>query len=524
MLVNLGLEGLEDTVQELAASSLYAVNADNMTLSSRFIAGILRAAPSLKDVALLTQTEVVKALFSYRDLLEDRDVVTVLHECRQESDSAAAFLQDVTCYLSFGLKRTFSAVVITLPSTGIRSLPVPQLRHSLNTLRTTAQRMGLTVLFITHGYSDPLTAYDEHLLKPFFAGLASLSEDGRGIHFTLRFWHNALSDVLSLHHQLSVNAQGAFYIAPHEDEDTLSFSDRGEIFSAARALASLKDERHFHHFESNTALYAQALKQGSATVVFELTAMEELTELCELIYKLRRHCGRDLKIVVMESLPLLRVSTEYFILRAGGSFIFDARDSAGHIQVMLKALQSLSYTGEIPGNFEDLKTYLALAGSRGALPLSRFVPLLRAALRQSLGTTLSEGVLIELTAQPALTGAEALEEFSPRRHGDIGTAQGQRVIIFMLALHTAHLSEALERVFNVSPQLLFKGYRLFERTPDILDYLENLRAFVRDSLPSDTATTPDEDHTGEVTVSCAQQGEPLKEAAPLTPVPLRLLA
>lgn len=343
--------------------------------------------------------------------------------------------------------------------------------------------------------SPPLVA--EGVLPPaladfqtLFGGMAQLLQREGEYRWEVAYWRDnrnnlAASESIPLrfssgdHHLVAVvdaedtDVVGAGLLAPDETVVLVTRDARVNERSAPRK---------WQVFADNAAVVAAADKAIAATIVLQHAHDESLPELAKQVNTLRRQCGQALKIVVREE--NITVRFELLLLNLGANLVIPTSLPIAQVEVMVNGVQGQRFSRPVPSDYRAVLAAVMRDSETGYVPAHRFIELARAAVERS-RTIRLPNVAMRLLLQPDVAGIDALQVCEMRRAGDLCTASGDSVYIFLFACHVDHATKASQKIFKRPLGELFQGELRCGDRDSILAMLDTLESAIKQMPPPD---------------------------------------
>ncbi|PTB17809.1 cellulose biosynthesis protein BcsE [Trinickia symbiotica] len=186
----------------------------------------------------------------------------------------------------------------------------------------------------------------------------------------------------------------------------------------------------------------------AATVLLDYRDRSMLEPLCAAVHRLRRDCGRALKIVVVERREALRHQYELLLLSLGANLIVGRDLPFSRMQSLLRSLHGQLDTRPIAADYRAALAAALTDNVRGYLPVAAFCERIEAVLARGAVLDLPH-VLAKVMLLPDVAHMQALRHCAPRRAGDVLTADSAHLYVFLFACRLPDADTALQRIFTV---------------------------------------------------------------------------
>ncbi len=312
-----------------------------------------------------------------------------------------------------------------------------------------------------------------------FGGAAQLEQVQGEYRWEVAFWrgnHNALaaSESIPLRFSPTDHRLVAVVDETQRRRGMLAPDELVVMVSRDTVMHERSLPRDWRVLADNDALVVAASHSVAATVVLHYGIRENLAELARQVNFLRRHCGKALKILIREDNASIRY--ELLLLSLGANSIIPRSTSLAQVEILIDGVQGQLFSRPVP---EDYRGALAAAMSdstTGYVPAQRYVKLVREAVERSRPIRLPN-VMLRLMLEQDVAGVDAVRVCRIRRTGDLCTASGDSLYLFLFACHIDDAGKAVAEVFGRPLTELFRG---------------ELRCGDRDSILIALATLEDE--------------------------------
>ncbi len=296
-------------------------------------------------------------------------------------------------------------------------------------------------------------------------GVARLQHTHGELLWHVDFWRSPSALAAGEVRALRFAGAGRLMVAPQEDEaDRLAQARlaRDEMRVIATRAAVGNEPWVPPEWEIVDGLQA-ALEAGlgarAASVVLDYTGSEQLEALCETVHTLRRTCGRALKIVLVERGQVLRHQFELLVLNLGANLVIGRDVPFSRMQSLMHSLRGQLNARPVAA---DYRAALAAALSDevcGYLPVEGFVAHTLNVLGRGQLLNLPH-VLVKLRLKPDVAHVDALPQCRPTRNGDVVTADGAHLYVFLFACRLPDAQGSLARIFRVPVESLAESTQL----------------------------------------------------------------
>ncbi|KGC82053.1 cellulose biosynthesis protein BcsE [Burkholderia pseudomallei] len=274
--------------------------------------------------------------------------------------------------------------------------------------------------------------------------------------------------------------------------------------------------------DDNDAVLAACAGAHAASAVLAFTGRAQLEALCATIHALRLRCGGALKIVVVERGEAMRHQFELLALNLGANQVVARNLPFSRVLAVLRSLQGQLHARPVAADYRAALAASLGDTALGYLPVGAFCSQARAVLERSAVLALSH-TLVKLTLLPGVAHAHALRACTPRRAGDVLTADAQHLYLFLFACELADANDVLGHLFDVpveriSDRVVHLAQDSIEHELNALD-AANRRAPIADYSdlfsPAAVATRAAGARASAGAPAAARDGEP--SAEPMSP-------
>lgn len=310
-------------------------------------------------------------------------------------------------------------------------------------------------------------------------GVARLQPTHGELLWHVDFWRSRAALAAGEVRALRFTNAGRLMVAPEETEacrraDARIARDEMRVIATRKAVG---DEpwvpAEWEIVDGLQAALKASLGARAASVVLDYSGGDQLETLCETIHTLRRTCGRALKIVLVERGQVLRHQFELLVLNLGANLVIGRDVPFSRMQSLMQSLRGQLNARPVAA---DYRAALAAALSDavcGYLPVARFADHVSNVLGRGLSLNLPH-VLVKLLLKPEVAHADALRQCRPVRNGDVFTADGAYLYVFLFACRLADAQGSLARIFQVPVESLAQSRQLIAGE-QLLPEIERLR-------------------------------------------------
>lgn len=351
-------------------------------------------------------------------------------------------------------------------------------------------RSSLVLLFGEHGagegYAQLLAAH-----YPALAGLALIHGDRRDACWETRHWAGVDTAEGPSLLRLQSTAEGRLTCPPdltaeaeHWRRRIIEAPDRDVVYVAAAAAHDA--EPHWVVLADAAAIEHQAMDAVGATCLFAIGAAQELRPLAQRIHRLRRRCGRGVRLLVRECGYRLRHGQAQMLLTLGANAIIASGQRAAEV---LAAHRERPFARPLTADFETaLRSALppTVGGQRDAAAFAEQARTLTLRAQEA-GLACA---LLSFRLGAGVSTAEVRARCRPTRSGDLFCTETDTLHLFLYACWPEDIDKALRHILTGRVDALFDDEVRNTEPTLILAALDSLAArAVRAPLVDVAATT-----------------------------------
>lgn len=284
-----------------------------------------------------------------------------------------------------------------------------------------------------------------------FAGLAQWRREGEAPEIEFCHWFAPAGSVSCGRRFRLAGGEGETCAAvadagPEAGSEAAPTADEDAVHAVAAALAGFPAPAHWRLFASTEALLAGSAGAVAATCLLAFDSRQPPAALHAAVFELRRQGGRRLKIVVRETAARLRYSEEALLARLGANLVVPAEVAHARLLSQIAMLRGQVFAQPLPESYEAAVAAAAPPTERGCLAPAAFAAAAGAALEKgrALGV---ECCLVRLAPAAGLGVADILRHCAVTRAGDLCSAAGGGVLVFLFACRDFDVGPTLERLF-----------------------------------------------------------------------------
>jgi len=306
-----------------------------------------------------------------------------------------------------------------------------------------------------------------------------LMEEGRPFSvWTIMHWFvgdDLLQEEITLQRLSEEQGGGYLKVTPFESEGKPTFKRLAGSMVYAVSDAVKPTEIAPNHWQmlSHTARLEDAFKQGSNdTLIIHDSLTASRKQLIELVYRIRSNAGPFLKIIIREVDYRIRHHDERILVNAGATYVAPKPLSLDEIDSIIDCLPMWQFEGNLP-ELATLQQLFVPSEVEGYLAPPQFSQ----QVRRMTELANYQKVDIQLIVGVVATGIKAdaiLSRFAVRRQGDVCTAVGNTVYIFLFACEKSEVDRTLLQLLGFSSRNLFSREARFDSTFAIKEALDEL--------------------------------------------------
>jgi len=265
---------------------------------------------------------------------------------------------------------------------------------------------------------------------------------------------------------------------------TVMADDRSVVHTTRGVLADADGVPQGWRVHSSTeALLAACRDAVAATVVLAHDHSDAVVELADTVHQLRRGHPHLLRIIVRETDSTLRKNGALALLRLGANAVMERALGFGHLVQLTQDLQAERYAQKPEPDPSRTLQALAPDALHGYLPPRDFCAAVERMLARTADGAL-EHSLVQLPLLPHVAHIDALLACSPRRDGDIMSADTRGLYLFLYGCAPEDAMAALDALFVIPCSELVQHVQI---DPDVSSQLLALAQLRRatETAPTD---------------------------------------
>ncbi len=352
------------------------------------------------------------------------------------------------------------------------------------------RRYGVLLVLAPPDLADDTAHPELNAFQARFAGVAQLLQVSGQYRWEVAFWRDRdamlASQSLPLRFtapdfRLTVSDTSTFDAA--SDTGGLLAPDEDRVLVAREAVLRERvlPER-WQVLDSNDAVVDAARTAVAATVILDFGASQQLELLAAQVHALRLGCGPALKIIVREDRVAMRY--ESLMLNLGANQVIHRNTPIAQVEAIVERLQGQVFSRPVPADYRAALAAVSHSTETGYVPGARFVELVRAAVSRSRVIQLPS-VLLRFALLPEVAHVDALKACELRREGDLVTAVGDSVYVFLFACRLGDADAICQRVFTTPLADLFNGELRSGDQQSITETLDTLTDEIEATTPPD---------------------------------------
>lgn len=326
------------------------------------------------------------------------------------------------------------------------------------------------------GRADPADALRQATQR--LGGFARFRRSDDRLWWDVFHWFGAERTVAGRSFRLSERADGGMAV---EEDDAPQAApepavDEDAVFITRAALPGKQlPPTAWNITEDFDALGMAVATATAATIILHYDQATLLDTLTRALFGLRQLCGTRIKIVVREINVRMRYSQEQLLMRLGANLVVPAEVSFSRFSSLVAMIQGQIFSRPLDANYEATVSGVVAVPERGYLAPANFIEVVAMAMERVHLLDI-QNVLIRLPLTPSLTPFDALRYCSMKRPGDLCTADGESVYIFLFACRESDIEFTLDRLFRLPVPELFEGEVRYLSPETIRQAMEELSA------------------------------------------------
>lgn len=306
-----------------------------------------------------------------------------------------------------------------------------------------------------------------------------LMEEGRPFSvWTIMHWFvgdDLLQEEITLQRLSEQQGGGYLKVTPFDKEGSTTFKRlAGSMVYTVKEVVK-PTEIAPNHWQTvpQSARLEVFFKQGSNDVLVindSFTATRK--QLIEQVYRIRSVVGPFLKIIIREVDFRIRHHDERILVNAGATYVAPKSLSLDDIDSIIDCLAQWAFDGNLP-ELATLQQLFVPSEVEGYLA----PPVFNQQVRRMTELANYQKVDIQLIVGVVATGIKPeaiLSRFAVRRQGDVCTAVGNTIYIFLFACEKAEVDRTLLQLLGFSSRNLFSREARFDSTFAVKEALDEL--------------------------------------------------
>jgi len=221
------------------------------------------------------------------------------------------------------------------------------------------------------------------------------------------------------------------------------------------------------------------------TLILAFDQDTDFDRLARLIEQIRHEVGSGIKLVLRETDLRIRRYQEHILLRAGLNQVVRAYEGTEVLRRAVRALQGVCAPALLDGSvLESMLNLSTPPRRRGYLPPLTFCATLLNHLTLTNPYTIDHA-LLKLKLLPGITPLAALGAYRANRRGDLITADGSRLYLFLFGCGGADIPVSLSDGFPADVAAYLLLARQWTEIPTILESLSGLAKDWAQDEPTD---------------------------------------
>lgn len=473
--MNLGIQHLISSLQKLQYGGVYFVSVSSKDLAIQTGLTCVAENSYSSNLRFLTLQGIDSSVIKSQGFSDEflSKIKAHVYEYDDNCNVPKTIINDLTVYDAI---ENESLHVVIFEDSQIIELDKDNLNRYLSKISYFAKKRNCIFLFVVFG-ADPdstIKTLLDHTAN--LSGIATIEQNLTSIIMNSRLWRlddggftNGVNVLKSTNQGLQVLID-EYSSTAHIDDNTCfvianSFTPDSKYFSDIKVFAS------------NEELYKSALNDAyCATLILTLDNRNKIDNLAKMIYELRTIRGKELKIIIIETISGIRATSEKLLLNCGANFIFPSTAKGYYINAMLPTLKTSKFTQSISVNFSRiLDNYHIIENEdNGYLKPKEFFNSVVRLVKSGYENDFVEACLTILTPKNGIDSLGCISQFTPKRGGDYCTLVNGHIVVFLPNCRNGELKIALEHTFNTSPSILFESDETYFTKRDIQNKIQSL--------------------------------------------------
>ncbi len=453
---NLDIEGLPSAFTELKTDAIYLLLSP---LDNQVIELALQIIPenSQHDVFILSSQIDMFFETPYSNVLNDLFHKGKVHPFMFNSDAALkkklSFTRNLLAELKIYDELFNSTVILHINTDFITGHSLSELAERLKLYENFAKKYRVTLIIITTGLEVARTRMLVRRLNKLFDGIMYVSNESTVKSLEYDYWSHS-EGVIAGETVLVEAKKNTFKVIEvgreEGNSDRMSHDfDENDVWLVKSAVPEgTKLPVFYKLLEDNKALYTQASKMKSATLVFAVTRYTDLADLAKQCYSLRKLCGKRLKLVIQNVDGIIRHQDECLFLTLGVNLILYSFSEPSRLLSQIQSIQGFQFSRPLPSSIEEVLQYSQSTLSKGFLPLPDFVKQV-VNYSDSAANLGVSGVMVVLRLLPRIDAIYPLQLFHVKREGDVFSTVDEYVYLYLHACREHDVDNAIRHLFKL---------------------------------------------------------------------------
>jgi cellulose biosynthesis protein BcsE len=487
------VEGLSLAAQELKVSGCYAIIAPLENLVIDFALHAIEPADDKRNIfiASVNVESFFESDFS-ASLIQANDAA-ILHAFSFSTILTAQNIERVSVGIIKELQAykqiKNSLVFIHFNSQQLQTVTAQEFSKVMGYLNRFSREAGAAVILLLSGPDAVKYRTNIKQLNKLFNGSAYLSIEASVCIIEYDFWSHSQGVLSQVRYELSSdkNQLQAVQSNSLNAEQGNHFIDEDNVWLVHNSVPyGTKLPALYKTVKNNEELLELGETLSAATLIFSVTRDTDLSLLAKQCFELRQKSGRWLKLVIQNVDGIIRHQDECLFLTLGVNLILYSFSEPSRLLSQIQSIQGFQFSRALPFSVDDVLKYADSTFTKGYLPFNAFTKQVEEHSKSAIHLGVS-GVLVVLDLLPRIDPIHPLHLFHIKREGDILTAAGNNVYLYLHACREHDVSKAINHLFKLDMNDFFAHISIISEHFYIQqECIQQRRRYAEQSVPDYT--------------------------------------
>ncbi|MBQ4833094.1 cellulose biosynthesis protein BcsE [Pseudoalteromonas sp. MMG010] len=455
------IDGLQPAAQELANPGGYILLSPINDLVLDYALQAVNYVDDTQNVFMLAQEADVFFETDYSQSLITLYESGRLHPFsfseKSSTTSVDVVLSGLIRELSSYHKIKHSLTILHFNFKDLASLSTQNFESLIVKLNRFALKFNITLLLLLTGPDTPRYRELSKSLNRHLNGIAFIYKDSSVNMIDYDYWSHKKGVLAQTQYTFTKISSHIVAEKPHINEQLVhsQFQDEDNVWLVKNCVPEgTKLPALFLTVENNEDLLKLAEDLNAATLVFSVTRYTDLVALAKMCFELRNKGGRWLKLVIQNVDGIIRHQDECLFLTLGVNLILYSYSEPSRLFSQIQSIQGFQFSRQLPSNVDEILTETASSLGKGYLPFYEFIQQVEENSEAAVNLGIS-GVLVLLELLPRIEAIHPLHLFHIKREGDIISAAGNSVYLYLHACREHDVDKAIKHLFKLNLKEFF---------------------------------------------------------------------